>query len=229
MNKIILLLTMLLTNLSLNAQTPAPMSLFPALQNTIEQLKTEFHLIPDERRGELDAIASYIKAQAQNEQVVSLVFICTHNSRRSHMAQLWAAAAAAYYGKPAGINSYSGGTEVTAFNPRAVRAMREAGFGIPEAEGENPVYMVHLGETWPPLRCFSKPYFHESNPKQDFAAVMTCSDADEACPIVFGADERFSLPYDDPKQADGTAAESERYRERCRQIGREICYAFSQL
>ncbi|MFN3530379.1 MAG: protein-tyrosine-phosphatase [Bacteroidia bacterium] len=229
MNKILTLVALLLINFSLSAQTPPPMPLFPVLQNTIEQLQTEYPLIPDGRREELDAMASYIKAQAQNERTVSIVFICTHNSRRSHMAQLWAAAAAAYYGKPAGLNSYSGGTEVTAFNSRAVRAMREAGFSIPEVEGENPVYLVHLGETLPPLRCFSKPYFHESNPKKDFAAVMTCSDADEACPIVFGADERFSLPYDDPKHADGTAAESERYRERCRQIGREICYVFSQL
>ena len=158
-----------------------------------------------------------------------MIFICTHNSRRSHIAQIWAQAAAAYYGIENFV-SYSGGTEATAFNPRAVKAMREAGFNIEATSGgTNPHYEVRFSNEAHALIAFSKKFDSEDNPQKDFAAVMTCSHADENCPVVSGMEKRISLPYDDPKDFDDTPQEGLKYAERVREIGTEILYAFSQV
>jgi len=160
---------------------------------------------------------------------VRLVFICTHNSRRSHLSQIWAQTAAGRYGV-AGVETFSGGTEATAFNPRAVTALRRAGFTIPEPEaGANPRYQVRCHAEAPPLVCFSKVYGDASNPRSDFYAVMTCSQADQNCPVVAGAAQRIALPFDDPKAFDGTLEEAAQYDERCRQIAREMLFIFSTV
>jgi hypothetical protein len=77
------------------------------------------------------------------------------------------------------------------------------------------------------LTCFSKSYEDASNPQQGYCAVMTCSHADENCPLIPGAALRISLPFEDPKAFDGTNEETARYDECCRQIAREMLYAFS--
>ena len=96
-------------------------------------------------------------------------------------------------------------------------------------ERANPQYRVEFAEAAPPLVCFSKKYGDEPNPDRDFAAVMTCSAADQSCPIVAGAKLRVAIAYDDPKLADGTPEETARYDERCRQIAREMLFVFSQI
>ena len=160
---------------------------------------------------------------------VYLNFICTHNSRRSHLSQIWAQAAAYYYSVPE-VFCFSGGTEATAFNPRAVRAMQQAGFTIVIADdGTNPVYDVKYTSELPGIKAFSKKYDDPFNHNKDFAAVMTCSHADENCPVVLGAIARIPLRYEDPKNFDDTPQEAAKYTERVRQIGREILYAFSQV
>jgi len=145
------------------------------------------------------------------------------------MCQLWAATAAAYFGVPH-VENFSGGTEVTAFNARAVAALRRAGFGIDEpAPTQNPRYRVRFHSAGPELECFSKVYRDATNPRSDFCAVMTCSQADKQCPIVAGASERIALPFDDPKAFDGTPQETSKYDERCQQIARELLFVFSQV
>lgn len=202
--------------------TPA---VFPSLHQYLGARAQEFDQIPDERREELRELAAFIKQQQQAGKVPQLTFICTHNSRRSHMAQLWMAAAMAYSGSGP-VQTFSGGTEVTAFNPRAVKAMQQAGFEIEKKAAENnPEYQVLWSSQSPGSSCFSKHYAHESNPQQGFAAVMTCSQADEACPIVFGAAARMAIAYEDPKLADNTPEEAARYAERCKQIAREMLFA----
>jgi arsenate reductase len=128
----------------------------------------------------------------------------------------------------AGVESYSGGTEVTAFNPRAVAALARAGFQIEDPGGENPHYRVRYAPEAPALACFSKVYDDPANPEADFAAVMTCAQAEAACPFIPGA-TRIALPYQDPKEADGTPAEGARYDERVRQIGGELIYAMARM
>jgi protein-tyrosine-phosphatase len=159
---------------------------------------------------------------------VQLTFVCTHNSRRSHFSQLWAQVAAYYYRIPT-VKTYSGGTEATAFNARAVKAIKDAGFAVKKTGQEsNPVYLVTYAQDQPPVKAFSKVYDQAGNPTRDFAAVMTCTHADENCPFIPGA-TRISLPYEDPTAFDDTPQEEEKYAERCRQIARELLYAFSQV
>lgn len=195
----------------------------------IVQLKDTFELIPDERKELLNQFAEYISNKLKEEKKINLTFICTHNSRRSHISQIWAEAAAEYYNIP-NVKCYSGGTEATAFNPRAVNAIKKAGFKIEKKDNsDNPVYLVYYSDEKEPVKCFSKVYSDEFNPQKDFAAIMTCSDADENCPVVFGAEARFPIRYDDPKEFDGTELEEEKYDERVAQIGREMLYAFSKV
>lgn len=202
---------------------------YQPLVETIQTLTASFHTIPAERKTILEQLAHFVKVKAVKNKKIELIFICTHNSRRSHIAQIWAQVAAAYYGIP-NVMCYSGGTEATAFNPRAVRAMREAGFRIQvSAEGANPTYKVSFSDEATAVIAFSKKYDAQSNPQKGFAAIMTCSHADENCPVVFGMEKRISLPYDDPKDFDGTSQELEKYAERVREIGTEILYAFSQV
>jgi arsenate reductase len=188
----------------------------------------EFDQIPATRKEELLVLTRYVHKKVAASQSVQLTFICTHNSRRSHLSQLWAQVAAYYFQVP-GVKTYSGGTEATAFNPRAVRAVEEAGFKV-EKTGEevNPVYLVQYAQEQPPVRAFSKVYDEGGNPTADYGAVMTCTHADENCPFIPGA-IRISLPYDDPKAFDETAEEETKYAGRCRQIARELLYAFSRV
>ncbi len=203
--------------------------LFNPLQGNIENLAKQFNTIPDDRKEILKVLASFIEAKIRNEQKIDLIFICTHNSRRSHISQIWAQAAAAYYGIQ-NIQCYSGGTEATTFNSRAVQAMEKVGFKINKTSGsDNPIYRVSFSDDLEDVIAFSKKYDSELNPKKDFAAIMTCSHADENCPVVVGMEKRISLPYDDPKDFDGTPQEAEKYLERVNEIGKEILYAFSMV
>ncbi|MBK8877918.1 MAG: protein-tyrosine-phosphatase [Haliscomenobacter sp.] len=194
----------------------------------MDSILPEISRITPERKQALSQIARFVEEQKKAENPVNLTFICTHNSRRSHMSQIWASVAVFCYGID-GVEMYSGGTEATAFNPRAVAAMDRAGFRIQNPGGENPHYLVVYSDQSAALECFSKTYDDPFNPKQHFAAVMTCSEADKNCPLVAGASDRISIPYEDPKEADGTPEETARYDERCAQIAAEMFYVFSQV
>ena len=209
--------------------TERKVTLLPSLQSTVEQLTNEFNDIPLERKAILRELTQFVQMKVNSKLPVYLNFICTHNSRRSHLSQIWAQAAAYYYNVPE-VFCFSGGTEATAFNPRAVRAMQQAGFTIVIADdGTNPVYDVKYTSELPGIKAFSKKYDDPFNHNKDFAAVMTCSHADENCPVVLGAIARIPLRYEDPKNFDDTPQEAAKYTERVRQIGREILYAFSQV
>lgn len=201
----------------------------PQVQRTIDKLVSEFQLIPNERKTVIRQLTDFVSQKSKSGQKVLLNFICTHNSRRSHISQIWAQTAAHYYGIE-NVQTFSGGTEATAFNPRAVTAMKEAGFSIEiRKEGQNPIYEVRFADDASALTIFSKKYDDAFNPAKDFAAVMTCSHADENCPLVTGSSARIALTYNDPKDFDGTPQEAAKYAERVHEIGREILYAFSQV
>lgn len=209
--------------------TTTTRKIVPNLQRTIDKLTSEFSQIPDERKAIIRQLADFVTKKSKDAPKVLLNFICTHNSRRSHISQIWAQTAAHYYGIK-NVETFSGGTEATAFNPRAVKAMQDAGFEITTSkDGQNPVYKVSFAGDASPLTVFSKKYDDPFNPNKDFAAVMTCSHADENCPLVIGASARVALTYNDPKDFDGTPQEAAKYSERVHEIGREILYAFSQV
>lgn len=197
---------------------------FPRLQATINEFRTSYMAIPASRRSELEQLAKELTTRSLKK----LNFICTHNSRRSHLAQVWAGTLAIFF-ELAQLETYSGGTEATAFNPRAVAALRRQGFLINQLPGHNPFYTINWSTDGTGLRCFSKRYDHPANPSNDFVAVMTCSEADENCPFIPGASLRFSLTYQDPKEADDTPEEKKRYDDRAHQIGREMCYLMETL
>ena len=199
-----------------------------ALQQTIDELVLEFDAIPNDRKITLERVVRFIAERATEGEPIELTFICTHNSRRSHMAQLWAMVAAAHCGI-SGVETYSGGTEATAFNPRAVEAMRRVGFVIENPGGDNPRYRVRYASEASAVECFSKTHDDPVNPQRDFVALMTCSEADETCPVVHGAALRVLIAYDDPKISDGTPDETAIYDARCKQIGTEMLYLFSRV
>ncbi len=203
--------------------------LYPDIQKRIRIAVGEFDEIPNQRKEKLKELSAFVRSQNRLGKPVNLTFICTHNSRRSHLAQIWAQTAAAHYGVPS-VTAYSGGTECTAFNPRAVAAIKRAGFKVEKTtEGENPIYHVRYSDRRPAITNFSKVYNYAPNPSKGFCAVMTCSSADKACPLVRGASLRIAIPFVDPKAFDGTDQEAARYDERCRQICREMLYLFSKV
>lgn len=188
---------------------------------------TEFDQISLARKEDLGQIAEYVKQCQHKNRPARLVFICTQNSRRSHFGQIWAAAAAAYCEVPH-VATYSGGTESSAFNPRAAAALERVGFDVQKTtDDENPIYHVRYADDGPVITSFSKVFSDAPNPKHDFCAVLVCSSADEACPQVSGAAKRIAIPFEDPKAADGTPAEARTYDERSQQIAREMLYVMS--
>jgi arsenate reductase (thioredoxin) len=203
--------------------------MYTRIREYCEGLQNEFHLPDTGRKELLGQIAGYVTEKVNAGQEARLIYICTHNSRRSHFGQVWAMVAAHYYEIP-GIHAFSGGTEATAFNTNAISALQRIGFKIEVAEsGKNPLYHVFYDDHESPLRCFSKVYDHPENPGEDFAAMMTCSDAEENCPYIPGAGLRIATAYADPKEFDGTETQDQMYDERCRQIARETFYLFSVI
>jgi Protein-tyrosine-phosphatase len=182
--------------------------------------------ISAERKEALAPLIGYIRDKRQREEAIRLNFICTHNSRRSHLAQIWAQAMSHHFGKGA-IQCFSGGTEATAMFPKVAETLREQGFFVQAlSDGPNPVYAVKYDENESAVVCFSKTYDDDFNPKGRFAAIMTCDSADEGCPVVFGAEARFPVKYLDPKAFDGTDLQDTKYAERSLEIGQEMWYVF---
>lgn len=190
---------------------------------------SEFESIPAERKSVLEKISAYVAGKREAQQPVHLVYICTHNSRRSHFGQVWAKVAAEFYGITA-VHTYSGGTEATAFNPNAIHALQRAGFDVKaQSTDANPRYHVIYAPDKEAIVCFSKVYDHAENPQQNFAAIMTCSDAEENCPFIPGVELRIGTTYNDPKAFDNTPQQEAMYDERCKQIARECLYVFSKV
>jgi arsenate reductase (thioredoxin) len=203
--------------------------MYSSILHVIKELMTQFDVITPQRKNELEQIAQYVLHQEKSAQQASLVYICTHNSRRSHFGQVWAQVAAHHYGFEQ-VQTYSGGTEATAFHPNAIQALRTMGFVIQSNEAAvNPRYEVFFSDRAAPVACFSKRYDDVSNPQDDFCAVMTCTDADEHCPFIPGAKVRVATPYEDPKISDDTERQEDLYMERSRQIARECLYLFSTI
>jgi arsenate reductase len=201
--------------------------MFENLSKTIETItKIE---VSEERKSVLQPLVDYVQKKVNANEEIRLNFICTHNSRRSHLSQIWAQTIAFQFGIK-NVFCYSGGTEATAMFPKVAETLINQGFQIEKVSQEqNPVYAVKFDDNEHPIICFSKTYFDAFNPKSNFAAIMTCSNADEGCPMVFGAEARFSIKYDDPKAFDGTEVMNEKYTERSLQIASEMQYVFSKI
>lgn len=203
--------------------------MYNAIKSYCDKLVSQFKDIPDNRKNLLEKIAHYISLKKENNQTINLVYICTHNSRRSHFGQIWAQVSANYYNIN-NVNSFSGGTEATTFNINAINAIKRVGFDVKQInETQNPTYHLVFNCTENPIVCFSKVYDDAHNPQNNFAAIMTCSDAEENCPFIPGVELRIGTTYNDPKEFDNTPLQDEKYDERCAQIALETLYVFSKV
>jgi len=110
-----------------------------------------------------------------------ILFLCTHNSARSQMAE-------GLLRHLAGdrLDAFSAGTEATHVRPLAIRAMAELGIDISGQESKT--LDRYLG----------KPFD---------AVITVCDQAHEACPVFFGATERLHWSFPDPSRATGTEDE----------------------
>ena len=201
------------------------LTLLPKLDSTVKQAMAI--QVPEERIQVLNPLIDYIQSKVDQGKNINLNFICTHNSRRSQFSQIWAQTAADYFGVPA--NCYSGGVEVTAFNERAVESIKRSGFRVTAKGDTNLVYFVFNSDDNEPISAFSKLFDDPINKADQFAAVMTCSHADENCPFIPGTEKRIPVRYEDPKAFDDTPEESARYDERSMQIAGEMFYVFSKV
>ena len=197
------------------------------IREIIAQLSTE--RISEERKIILQPLIEFISSKLSKNEEVRLNFICTHNSRRSHLSQIWGQTMANYY-QIENVFCYSGGTEATAMFPKISETLTNQGFEILKlSETENPVYAVKFAENEHAVICFSKKYDDDFNPKSEFAAILTCDSADENCPIVYGAEAKIPIKYEDPKKSDGTAEMNETYFNRSLEIAAEMKFVFENL
>ncbi len=191
------------------------------------------NLIPDtisnERKAILQPLTEFIQSKVINHQEIRINFICTHNSRRSHLLQVWAQTMANYFNIK-NVFCYSGGTEATAFFPMVAETFKNLGFEVKTlSEGNNPIYSIKYSENKHPIIGFSKKWDDDFNPKSEFAAIMTCLQADGDCPFIAGAEKRIPITFEDPKAFDNTPQQAEKYNERSLQIATELFYVFSQI
>jgi arsenate reductase len=199
--------------------------MYTELETTLSRIKNLE--VSAERKAVLKPLVSYIQSKVDTKQDCVLNFICTHNSRRSQLAQIWAQTAADLAG--VSLTCLSGGVEVTAFNERAVASIKRSGFKVEHSGSDNPKYAVSHSENQEPLICFSKLFDDTANRAEHFAAIMVCSDADENCPFIPGTEARIPVRYEDPKAFDGTELESDMYDERSMQIASEMFYVFNSI
>ena len=110
-----------------------------------------------------------------------VLFLCTHNSARSQMAE-------GLLGYVAGnrFEAHSAGTEATHVRPLAIRAMAEIGVDISGQESKTLARYV------------KEPFDH---------VITVCDNANEACPVFLGAKSRLHGSFRDPSRADGTEEE----------------------
>ncbi|WP_149914875.1 arsenate-mycothiol transferase ArsC [Sphingobacterium cavernae] len=201
--------------------------MYSALLKTIEQVQKQN--ISEERKTILQPLIDFVQRKTAYKQEININFICTHNSRRSHLSQVWAQVASAYF-NIANVHCFSGGTEETALFPKGAETLANQGFSIFKiADTHNPVYAIKYSENALPIIGFSKKYDSPFNPVSAFAAIMTCSQADSGCPFIAGAEKRIPITFEDPKISDNTPEQSMVYAERSLQIASEMFYVFSKI
>jgi arsenate reductase len=202
--------------------------MYPQLKDYLNKF-INLETISTDRKAVLQPLVDYIQQKVNQNKAVNLNFICTHNSRRSHLSQVWAQVASVYFDIP-NVYCYSGGTEETALFPKVAETLENQGFQIFKiAETNNPIYAIKFDENEMPIIGFSKKYDNTFNHISNFAAILTCSQADEGCPFISGAEKRIPITYEDPKISDGTLQQTEVYKQRSIQIATEMMYIFSQI
>ena len=173
-------------------------------------------------------MVKYINTKRASKSEVHLNFICTHNSRRSQFCQIWAETASAYYNKK--IYCYSGGLVVTEFNINAVNTMKKCGFDVIKSGSKNPTYSLYYSNSRVrSISVFSKLYNDPANKGNSFAAITTCSDAEENCPFILNAEKRFSYNMMTQNYLIIRPNKMEKYFDCSFQIASELFYVFRNV
>ncbi len=202
------------------------MQLFEKLQNYIQQQLSGD--VESERQAVLNQLVDVIQQQLSANKKVAINFVCTHNSRRSQFAQFWATVMVSYFDVK-DVSCFSSGVEVTALHENVVNSFKNIGVEVNHFGKENPIYALTYAEKAAPIKMFSKLLEDETNPQQNFIAVMTCAEADEGCPFVPGAIARIPLRYEDPKRFDNTNEVEKAYETTSQLIANEMKYVFSRI
>lgn len=201
--------------------------LHPEITKYIDTLQDKN--LSEDRKSILKSVAKAVQNELSHSELAHILFVCTHNSRRSMLAQTWATAMAQHYGV-SDILSHSCGTETTAVHPQVIHTLRLHGFKVGKpTQTDNPVYQVDFAEETKPLTLFSKTLEHESLRDKDLISVMVCSSASENCPFIPNAKARISLPYNDPKAFDEHPDREQVYLKTSKLIATELKYLFKKV
>jgi arsenate reductase len=202
--------------------------MFNLIQEKMRQIACRFDRITEERKIVLQHLAACIRQSIADYDRVDMLYVCTHNARRSHFGQVAAALAAAFYGIEQ-VYTYSAGTETTHVHIQTIKAIEALGCTAHKMdETSNPKYQINFGGA-DLLTCYSKTIHDNVLPMHQYIAVMTCTDAEQNCPFLPLATFRIGLPYTDPKIADGTGNEALIYAACLEEILTESLYVFAQL
>ena len=181
-----------------------------------------------DRKDKLIELAQIIKKNHDQQNIVKIIFICTHNSRRSQFSQVWAHISSLYF-KLDFLAFYSGGTEVDSVNLNVINALSNSGLKIEKKQTGEKVYLLKSSKRDNGINLYSKEYSCKSNPAKHFIAIMTCFNADQMCPVIKGADKKVFLPYPDPRTSDQTGLEKKIYGKINAVIAKEMFYLMKQL
>ena len=219
-----LILSLLLTPILFGGFTSAQeKNLFKKVREYSATLENEFDQIPDNHRQSLEQIGDYLLQKLQSNKDAKVLLISRHNSRRSHMGQLWLMTAAEYYGI-GNVATFSGGIEPTELDSRVIRALKKCGFKISTTKrSENPTYLTSNGPG-NSYMVFAKQYNGGQNPTSDFIAVVLSEVVNKKLETIPGADKKVPMLYEDLENFDGSPEEERKYDEGCRQIARAMFY-----
>ena len=184
--------------------------------------------IEKNRKDKLVKLAQVIKRNREQQNIVKVIFICTHNSRRSQFSQVWAYISSLYF-KLDFLEFFSGGTEVDSVNLNVINALSNSGLKIEKKQTGDEVYLLKSSKRDKGINLYSKEYSCKSNPPKHFIAIMTCSDADQMCPVIKGADKKVFLPYPDPRTSEKTGLEKKTYGHINAVVAKEMFYLMKQL
>ena len=127
------------------------------------------------------------------------------------------------------IKPYSGGTEIETVNLNVINSLINSGLKIEKTHKGKAIYLLKSFKKDKGINLYSKVYNSKLNPSKHFIAIMTCSDADQMCPVIKGAEKKVSLPYSDPRVSDNTGLKKEVYNQTCSIIAKEMFYLMKQV
>ena len=121
------------------------MVIYRNILDTVHNLN--INSVSENRKILLDPLIGFIQNKKDLYEVIQLNFVCTHNSRRSHLAQIWAQTMAAYFNIQH-VYCFSGGTEATYIYETTKKTLEEQGFIFKIKKKEsNPTYQIFFSNT----------------------------------------------------------------------------------